>query len=337
MARRGGWRRLGRKRFRYEDARGNPIEDEAALERIRSLVIPPAWTDVWISPNQRAKLQATGIDAAGRRQYLYHPEFRAAQDRQKFDRLVRFGELLPGLRRQMARDLELGAYEPEWAAAVALSFVNRAWFRVGSERYAKQTRTYGVTTLRKRHASVRGDRVTFRFRAKHKVLVRTSIVDPVLADSIDALLEYPGGSRLFRFERDGEPGVLTGAMLNEYVGEHLGDDFTTKDFRTWGGTLTAAIAFAEHGPPASAGEERRVLAAVMRRVGEELGNTASVARSAYVSPAVVEQWRSGRTLEGVAAGRRRPVLVGTTKGLLPEEKALLTLLRSWRIRRARAA
>jgi DNA topoisomerase-1 len=337
VTRRGGWRRLGRKRFRYEDARGNRIEDEAALERIASLAIPPAWTDVWISPNPRAKLQATGTDAAGRRQYLYHPDFRAAQDQQKFDRLVRFGELLPGLRRQMARDLVLGPYEGAWAAAVALSFVNRAWFRVGSERYAKQTRTYGVTTLRKRHATVRGDRVAFRFHAKHKTLVHTSIVDPVLADSIRALLEYPGGSRLFRFERDGEQALLTGSLLNEYVREHLGDDFTTKDFRTWGGTLTAAIAFAEHGPPASPGDERRVLATVMRRVGEELGNTPSVARSAYVSPAVIEQWRSGRTLEGVAAGRRRPVLVGTAKGLLPEEKALLTLLRSWRIRRARAA
>jgi len=237
----------------------------------------------------------------------------------------------------MARDLGRDPYEPDWTAAVALSFVNRAWFRVGSERYAKQTHTYGVTTLRKRHATVRGDRVTFRFRAKHKVLVRTSIVDPVLADAIDALLDYPGGSRLFRFDREGEPGVLTGELLNDYVRANLGEDFTTKDFRTWGGTLTAAIALAEHDPPASAAEERRVLAAVMRRVGEELGNTASVARSAYVSPAVVEQWRSGRTLEGIAAGRRRPVLVGKPKSLLPEEKALLTLLRSWRIRRARAA
>ncbi len=337
MARRRGWRRLGRKRFRYEDAHGDPIDDEEALDRIRSLAIPPAWTDVWISPNPRAKLQATGTDAAGRRQYLYHPDYRAAQEQEKFDRLVRFGELLPGLRKQMAGHLALGPYDPSWAAAVALSFVNRAWFRVGSERYAKQARTYGITTLRKSHAAVRGDRVTFRFRAKHRVLVRTSIVDPLLADAVDALLEYPGGSRLFRFERDGEPVLLTGAILNEYVGEHLGDDFTTKDFRTWGGTLTAAIALAEHGPPESPSEERRVLAAVMRRVGEELGNTASVARSAYVSPAVIEQWRSGRTLEGVTRGRKRPVLVGAPKGLQPEEKALLTLLRSWRIRRALAA
>ena len=337
MARRGGWRRLGTKRFRYEDARGNTISDEVALERIRSLVIPPAWKEVWISPNARAKLQATGIDAAGRRQYLYHPAYRAAQEEQKFDRLVSFGERLPGLRKQMVKHLGLGPYEPDWACAVALSFVNRAWFRVGSERYARQTRTYGVTTLRKRHAAVRGDRVTFRFHGKHRILVRSTIVDPALADAVKALLEYPGGSRLIRFDRSGEPALLTGAMLNEYVDEHLGKAFTTKDFRTWGGTLTAAIALAEHDPPESQADERRILAAVMRRVGAELGNTPSVARSSYVSPAVVEQWRDGRVLEGSFSARRPSVVHGQVRTLLPEEKALLTLLRSWRIRRARAA
>jgi DNA topoisomerase-1 len=337
VTRRGGWRRLGRRRFRYETARGERIDDERALERIRGLAIPPAWTDVWISPNPRAKLQATGLDTAGRRQYLYHPDYRAAQDERKFDRLVRFGELLPGLRSRMARHLELDPYEPDWTSAVALSFVNRAWFRVGSERYAKSARTYGVTTLRKRHASVVRDRVAFRFRAKHRVLVRTTIVDSELADAVGALLELPGGSRLFRYRREGELGILTGARLNEYIAEHLGEDFTAKDFRTWGGTLTAAIAFAQHGPPASPGEERRILAAVMRRVGEELGNTATVARSAYVSPAVVEQWRAGRTLEGSFPARRLHVVHGHAGRLSAEEKALLTLLRSWRARRARAA
>ena len=269
MAGGGAW---GRSVFRYEDARGNAISDDEALERIRSLVIPPAWKEVWISPNARAKLQATGIDAAGRRQYLYHPAYRAAQEERKFDRLVSFGERLPTLRKQMmVKHLGLGPYEPDWACAVALSVVNRAWFRVGSERYARQTRTYGVTTLRKRHATVRGDRVTFRFHGKHRVLVRSTIVDPALADAVKALLKYPGGSRLIRFDRSGEPALLTGPMLNEYVGEHLGEAFTTKDFRTWGGTLTAAIALAEHDPPDSRAGERRILAAVMRRVGEELG------------------------------------------------------------------
>jgi DNA topoisomerase-1 len=338
MARRGGWRRLGgRTRFRYEDARGNAITDEQDLERIAGLDIPPAWKDVWISPSPNAKLQATGVDAAGRRQYLYHASYRAAQERRKFERLVRFGELLPELREHMAEHLDLGPYEEEWACAVALSFVNRAWFRVGSERSARRMRTYGVTTLHKRHATVRGDRVTFRFRAKHRALVRTSIADTELADAVRLLLAYPDGSRLFRFERNGGTAVLTGARLNTYVGEHLGEGFTTKDFRTWGGTLTAAIALAEHEPPANDAEERRILAAVMRRVGEELGNTPSVARHSYVSPAVVEQWREGRKLGTEFRRPRLAVVRGHVSGLLPEEKALLKLLRSWHGRRARAA
>lgn len=163
MARRGGWRRLGRSpRFRYVDARGVPIADEQKLERIRSLVIPPAWRDVWISPHPGAKLQATGLDKAGRRQYLYHPEFRAAQEQAKFDRLVRFGERLPALRQHLDRHLDLGPHEREWACAIAVNLVNRAWFRVGSERYARSSRTYGITTLTKRHASVRGNRLTWR-------------------------------------------------------------------------------------------------------------------------------------------------------------------------------
>ena len=327
MARRGGWRRRGRKpRFRYEDARGRRVADDEALERIAGLAIPPAWKDVWISPSARAKLQATGLDAAGRRQYLYHPAYRAEQERKKFERLVLFGERLPRLRRGLVTHLHEDPFEQEWTSAVALSFVNRAWFRVGSERHAKATRTYGVTTLRKRHASVRGDRVTFRFRGKHRVLVRTTIADPVLADAIRALLDFPGGSRLFKFENGRGPALLTAPLLNDYVREHLGDGFTTKDFRTWGGTLTAALALAEHEPPSSPSDERRILAAVMRRVGDELGNTAAVARSSYVSPAVVELWKKGRVIEG--ARTREPRAVDSrTRGLLPEEKALLELLR----------
>jgi DNA topoisomerase I len=338
MARRGGWRRRGRKpRFRYEDARGRRIRDAETLERIEGLAIPPAWKNVWISPNSRAKLQATGEDTAGRRQYLYHPDFRAAQELKKFDRLVRFGERLPDLRRQIAGHLDLDPYERDWTSAVALSFVNRAWFRAGSERKRSSARTYGVTTLRKRHATVRGDRVTFRFRGKGRVLVRSTVADAGLADAVRALLDFPGGSRLFRYERNGSTALLTAPILNEYIGEHLGDGFTTKDFRTWGGTLTAALALAEHDPPSSPSEERRILAAVMRRVGQELGNTAAVARASYVSPAVIEQWRDGRVIEAHASPNGALVVDSRRRGLLPEEKELLTLLRSWRVNRARAA
>jgi DNA topoisomerase I len=336
MARRGGWRRLGHApRFRYEDAHGELIEDEERLERIRSLVIPPAWRDVWISPNPRAKLQATGVDSAGRTQYLYHPDFRAAQEQAKFERLVRFGELLPGLRSQIRRDLRQGPYELGWASGVAVTLINRAWFRVGSERNARRARTYGVTTLFKSHVSVRGERLKFRFRTKNRALVRTTLVDAPLAAAIKELLALPGGSRLFRFERDGELANLTAPLLNDYIGENLGEGFTGKDFRTWGGTLTAAIALAEHGPPGSETEAKRVLASVMRSVGHELGNTAAVARSSYVSPAVVEQYLDGITLEQFQPNGR--LLSARQRGLSPNERALLSLLRSWRMRSRRAA
>ena len=337
MARKGGWRRAGgRKRFRYLDARGDRIEDPAKLERIEQLVIPPAWRDVWISPRANAKLQATGVDAAGRRQYLYHPEYRAQQEQAKFDKLVRFAERLPDLRRAMAEHMLLEPYERERVCAIALRLITVGWFRVGSDRYAKTSRTYGVTTLNKSHVSVRGSRVTFKFRAKHKVLVRTTLVDAELAGAIRELLEQPGGARLFR---SGVPGArcnVTGAVLNEYIGEYLGEDFTAKDFRTWGGTLTAAIAFAEHKPVDTPEEAKRVVATVMREVGERLGNTPAVARASYVSPAVVEQYLDGRTIADFRPRHLR-VVRARDIDLDPEEQALVSLVRSWRIRRARRA
>ena len=181
---------------------------------------------------------------------------------------------------------------------------------------------------------VHRNRVAFRFRGKHRVKVRTTLVDADLAEAVRALLRYDGGARLLRFDREGRPANLTARDLNAYIADNLGGDFTAKDFRTWGGTLTAAVALAERGPPSSAEEERRILATVMRRVGEELGNTPAVARASYVSPAVVEQWRDGRTLEDFEGAGRRAVS-GRNAGLLPEEAALLSLLRSWRIRRSR--
>jgi DNA topoisomerase-1 len=211
-----------------------------------------------------------------------------------------------------------------------------AWFRVGSDRYAKSTRTHGVTTLTRRHVSVRGTRVSFRFRGKHRVQVRTSVVDLELAEAIKALLEQPRGSRVFRYGRDGETCMLTGAVLNDYIRKHMGEEFTAKDFRTWGGTLTAAIALAEHEKVVSETEARRVVAKVMRTVGERLGNTPTVARASYVSPAVIEQYLEGRTLEDFRPRHLR-IVKARDIGLDREETALLSLLRSWRIRRARNA
>ncbi len=337
MARKGGWRRAGSKgRFRYLDGRGERIEDPVKVERIERLVIPPAWKDVWISPRAGAKLQATGLDKAGRRQYLYHPDFRARQEAAKFDKLVRFAEKLPDLRMAMGEHMTHDAYDRERVCAVAVRLINLAWFRVGSDRYAKSSRTHGVTTLTRRHVSIRGTRVTFRFRAKHRVQVRTTVVDTELAEAIRDLLDQPGSARLFRYGRNGDSCMLTGAVLNSYIREHMGEEFTAKDFRTWGGTLTAAIGLAEHGVAETDGEATKTIANVMRAVGERLGNTPAVARSSYVSPAVVEQYLDGRTIEDFRPRQLR-VVKARDIGLDLEENALLSLLRSWRIRRARIA
>ena len=337
MARRGGWRRLGsRKRFRYEDSRGRPITDEAALARIDSLRVPPAWKDVWISPRGNAKLQATGVDKAGRRQYLYHPEYRARQEQTKYDKLVRFAESLPALRTVMDKHLDQEPLSFEWTAALAVRLINEGWFRVGDERYARHYKTFGITTLRKGHVRVRGSRISFRFRAKHRVLCRTVLVDDELAAAMKELLAAPGGRRLFRYRQNGDLVNLGARRLNDYIREHMGEEFTAKDFRTWGGTLLAAVAFAEHEPVDTATDGKRAVAAVMRTVGERLGNTPAVARASYVSPAVVEQYLDGRTIDDFRPRHLRVVRARNSE-LDPEEQALVSLLRSWRIRRAREA
>jgi DNA topoisomerase-1 len=310
--------------------------DEAKLARIESLVIPPAWKDVWISPSPTAKLQATGVDSAGRRQYLYHPDFRARQDAVKFDKLIRFAERLPDLRAAMAEHMDRDSLDRERVSAIALRLIDLGWFRVGSERFARDSRTYGITTLTKRHVRVRGHRIAVDFRGKNRFQIRTTVVDAELADAIKELLAIRGGRRLFRYEWEGDLYNLTSARLNDYIGIYLGDDFTAKDFRTWGGTLTAAIALAERGVAETETEAKRRIAAVMRVVGERLGNTAAVARASYVSPAVIDQYLDGRTIDDFRPRHLR--IVGARDiGLLPEEQALLSLLRSWRIRQARAA
>jgi len=336
MARGGGWRRTGRRSFRYVDSRGKRISDPAKLQRIESLVIPPAWKDVWISPRASAKLQATGVDAAGRRQYLYHPEYRARQEQAKYDKLIGFAERLPDLRASMSEHVEHDPRDRERVSAIAVRLMNLGWFRVGSERHSRESRTYGITTLNKSHVNVRGSRITFRFRGKHKILVRTQIVDAELAAAVKELKALKGGRRLFRYEWEGDLYNLTSKRLNDYIQIYMGEEFTGKDFRTWGGTLLAAVAFAERGPAETATEQKRAVAAVMRHVAGRLGNTPAVTRSSYVSPAVVEQYLDGRTIEDFRPRHLR-VVGARDIGLDVEEQALLSLLRSWRIRRSRAA
>jgi DNA topoisomerase-1 len=336
---RGGWTRRGSKRrgFRYYDAKGREITDDAILERIDQLRIPPAWSNVRISPRSSAKLQATGYDKAGRKQYLYSAEYRAQQEQAKYDKLVRFGERLPQIRAAMAADMDREPLDRERVAAVALRLINLGWFRPGSERYAKESRTYGITTLRKRHVDVRGNRIRLDFPAKHNRRVRSVMVDSELADAIKELQALKGGSRLFRF-RNGEGALvnLTERHLNEYVQAHMSEDFTVKDFRTWGGTLLAAIGLAEHGLAESETKAKKVVVAVCRSVADQLGNTPAVCRASYISPPVIDQYLDGRTLDDFRPRHLRVVSARDT-GLDPEEQALLSLLRSWRIREARKA
>ena len=334
-----GWSRRGRKgAFRYYDSSGKRITDERKLARIEALAIPPAWKDVWISPRATAKLQATGYDAAGRKQYLYSAEYRAQQEQAKYDSLIRFGEGLPALREAMALHFDQEEFDRERVSAIALRLIELGWFRVGSERYVRDG-TFGVTTLLRRHVTVRGRRVCLSFPAKHGIRVRTEVVDPELATSIRRLLEIKG-PRVFKYEWEGEIYNLTNQRLNEYVKIYLGDEFSAKDFRTWGGTLLAAIYFAERaerrGFPESASEQKRSVTAVMRRVAERLGNTPAVTRSSYVSPAVVDQYLDGRTIDDFRPRHLR-VVRARDVALSPEEEAMLSLLRSWRIRRAREA
>jgi DNA topoisomerase I len=315
--------RVGRKgSFRYLDRRGNAIRDPATIERFERLAIPPAWTDVWIAARPRAKLQATGYDKAGRKQYIYHPDFRAEQERAKFDRLVRFGERLPALRTAMAEHLDNDELDRDRVCAIALRLIDLGWFRIGSDRHTRTSGTYGITTLRKRHVSVRGNRVRLEFVGKGKSQVRTSLVDDELAAAIRELLGVPGRGRLFRYERDGCVCDLTSRTLNEYVKAYLGEEFSAKDFRTWGGTLLAAIAFAERNGD---GHGKAAVTAVMKVVAERLGNTPTVCRQSYVAPAVVDAYLEGRTLADFRPRHLRVVGARQT-GLELEEAALLKLL-----------
>jgi DNA topoisomerase-1 len=235
----------------------------------------------------------------------------------------------------MSRHMELDPMSPEWTCALAVRLINLGWFRVGDDRYTKANKTFGITTLRKGHVRVRGSRIAFRFRAKHRIWVRTAVVDSELAEAMRELLRTRG-PRLFRYRLDDEIYNLTARRLNEYIGEFMGEEFTAKDFRTWGGTLTAAVVFAERPPAETAAEAKRTVTAVMRTVGERLGNTPAVARASYVSPAVVDQYLDGRTIDDFRPRHLR-VVRAREIGLNAEEQALVSLLRSWRIRRARKA
>jgi DNA topoisomerase I len=295
-------RRRRGKGFEYLDEDGRRITEPSVLQRIRELAIPPAWAEVWICPYPMGHLQATGMDAAGRKQYLYHERWRERRDREKFDEMLDFARALPRLRRHVEADLALDGMPRERALACAARLLDRGFFRIGSEDYAEENETYGVATMQQRHVAVDGDEVTFDYEAKGGQRRLQVIGDAAVAGVVRALKRRRGGSPELLAYKQGRRWVdVKSADINEYVKEAAGGDFSAKDFRTWSGTVLAAVALAVSGPAAGGSKTGRTRAKTraIKEVARYLGNTPAIARTSYIDPRVFDRYDSGRTIGGV--------------------------------------
>lgn len=279
--------------FSYRDAEGKGLDDDATLDRIRKLAIPPAWTEVWISPNPDGHIQAVGRDARGRKQYRYHDQWRAARDGNKYERILAFGRALPRLRRRIDADLKRRGLPREKVLAAVLRLMEITLIRVGNEEYARQNKSFGLTTLRDRHAKLKSGGGVFEFRGKSGKMHATAFTDRRLARIVKACQDVPG-QRLFQYlDEDGQRHAIESADVNAYLREALGEDFSAKDFRTWAGTVAAARALALCEPPASETAAKRSVNTCVKAVAGLLGNTATVCRKAYIHPAIVEAFANG--------------------------------------------
>jgi DNA topoisomerase IB len=293
-------RRRAGKGFAFYAPDGRLITDAATRERIEGLVIPPAWEDVWISPWENGHLQATGTDAAGRKQYLYHPAWRERRDREKFADMGRFGRALPRLRERIAEDLGRGSsLRRERVLACAVRLLDTGFFRVGSEDYAVRNETYGLATIRKEHVTIRRDgTMIFAYAAKHgKRQVHGVSDDAALAVVRRLKRRRGGGPELLAYRERGEWRDVKSADINGYLRDATGEEFSAKDFRTWNATVLAAIAVAVSGQVAgSATGRKRAVARAVGEVAQYLGNTPAVARASYIDPRVFDAYAAGRTV-----------------------------------------
>ncbi|HXA39791.1 MAG TPA: DNA topoisomerase IB [Phenylobacterium sp.] len=290
--------------FNYVDPDGQTIAAEATLDRIRKLAIPPAWTDVWIAPTERGHIQATGRDVRGRKQYRYHERWRHVRDAHKYDRLIAFGRALPRLRKQVDRDLARHGLPREKVLAAVVRVMEITLIRVGNEEYAKTNKSFGLTTLRHRHARIGATQAVFEFRGKSGKVHRTGFSDRRLARILKACQDLPG-QRLFQYlDDDGQRHSVESADVNAYLRDALGEDFSAKDFRTWAGTLAAARALVGLPECAGAGESRKNVVACVKAVAGVLGNTPAVCRAAYIHPLVLEAYEAGDLPLKPAAGDR---------------------------------
>jgi DNA topoisomerase I len=298
-----GITRRGRGRgFEYLDQNGRRIDEPTVLARIHELAVPPAWKEVWICPWPMGHIQATGIDAAGRKQYRYHDRWRERRDREKFDEMVGFARGLPRLRRRVARDLAGDGLERERVLACALRLLDRGFFRIGSESYAEENDTYGLATMRKRHVTVRDRVVVFDYEAKGGQRRVQSVVDEAVAEVVEALQRRRGGGEeLLAFKDGGRWRDVRSGDINDYLKEATRADFSAKDFRTWNATVLASIALAVSAPAAAGSKtaRKRAKAWAVKEVARYLGNTPAVCRASYIDPRVFDRFDDGLTIGGV--------------------------------------
>jgi len=311
--------------FRYIDAKGAPVEDETTLKRIKSLVIPPAWQDVWICPQANGHLQATGRDARGRKQYRYHPKWRTVRDEVKYERMLNFGKALPLIRKEVDRALSLPGLPREKVLATIVYLLEATMIRIGNDEYARENKSYGLTTLRNRHVKIDGSEVEFRFRGKSGVHHDVKVHDKRLARIIQRTRDLPG-QHLFEYVGDdGTPHTVDSSDVNDYLRDITGEEYTAKDFRTWSGTVLAALALQEFEKVDSEAQAKKNVVRAIESVAEKLGNTPSVCRKCYVHPAVLDAYMDGTMLEGLRALAEEK-LVEDLHALQPEEAAVLAML-----------
>lgn len=283
-------RRKHGKGFRYT-LDGKPV-DKATLSRVAALAVPPAWTDVQISVNQKAKVQATGYDANGRKQYIYSAAHTAKQEAAKFDRITSFAERLAKLRKQVQKDLKRWRFDKRKVTAAAVSLLDQEYFRVGNNSYARSNKTYGLTTLRSKHLTVKGGKAIFDFVGKSGQEHHKVVSDEQIAKIVKKLDDMPGYELFRYYDKKGQIHNLTSADVNDYIKSVMGEEYSAKDFRTWGGTLLAAVELARETRPDTKTARKKAMTDCVKRVAKKLGNTPAIAKSSYIDPRVFETYEN---------------------------------------------
>jgi DNA topoisomerase I len=313
------------KAFRYFNPDGSPVKDPAVMARIKSLVIPPAWTDVWICTNANGHLQATGRDARKRKQSRYHPRWREVRDETKYERMKAFGAALPSIRKRVEEDLTLRGLPREKVLATIVRLLETTFIRIGNEEYAKENKSYGLTTLRDKHADIDGSTVHFKFKGKSGKLHNIDVNDRRLARIVKQCQDIPGYELFQYIDENGSPRAVDSSDVNEYLREISGEPFTAKDFRTWAGTVLACAMLREFEAFDSQSQAKKNLVTAIKSVAERLGNTPAVCRKCYVHPAVIETYMGGEIIKSFEDEVKR-ALPRSSNGLRREELDLLRLL-----------